>query len=411
VAEEFYTHRFDNGLMLLAQRMSQVASAAFTFALPMGTSMDVQPGSASVAAEWLLRGAGDRDTRQLNDELDGLGCQHDEHPNVAHLTLSSAQLGKVLPQTLAIYADIVRRPRMEDRAFEPCRDLVNQSLDGLEDEPMRKCNIMIREMFYPYPLGRNPLGDKASLAALTPDALRKHTQAHLSPRGAILAVAGQFEWDTLRGDVERLFGSWQGREPQPVTTRPPARGMHYEPKTTAQAQITLAYDAAPIQDKRYYAARISEMVLSGGMSARLFTEVREKRGLVYAVAARYHNLKGHAGIFVYAGTTPEKAQETLEVTAGELRNLGKDIRPEEIARSKTQVKSALIMQGESTSSRSDALAGDWYHLGRLRGLAEMSSAIDAVTMEQVEAYIREFPAKDLTAMTIGPAPLNMEVLR
>ncbi len=398
-------------MTLVAQRMSQVASAAFTIALPMGTSMDSPPGSAAIASHWLLRGAGDRDTRQLNDALDSLGCQHDEHPQIAHMAVASAQLGKVLPESLAIFADMIRRPRLEDGTFEPCRDLVTQALEGLEDEPMRKCNIMIRERFYPHPLGRNPLGDKESLAAMTPEGLRQHIARHFSPRGCIMAVAGQFDWEKLRGDVERLFGSWQGQEPPAIQTRPAVRGLHHLTKATAQAQITLAFDSATIQDERYYAARISEMILSGGMSARLFTEVREKRALVYSVMARYHYIKGHAGIFVYAGTTPEKAQETLEVTVGELRNLGKNILPQEISRSKTQVKSSLIMQGESTSARSDAMAADWYHLGRLRSLAEMSSAIDAVTMEQVEQYIAAFPANKLTALTIGPAPLNTDVLK
>jgi predicted Zn-dependent peptidase len=144
------------------------------------------------------------------------------------------------------------------------------------------------------------------------------------------------------------------------------------------------------------------MVLSGGMGARLFTEVREKRGLVYAVIARYHCLKGHAGMFVYAGTTPERAQETLEVTVAEVRRLAEGIEDAEVERARTQLKSALIMQGESTSARSDALAADYYYLRRLRSLEEISTAVDAVSPSDVLAYVKAFPAQKLTVLTVGP---------
>ena len=171
-------------------------------------------------------------------------------------------------------------------------------------------------------------------------------------------------------------------------------------------QITLAYDAPIIRDDAYYPARIGQMVLSGGMGSRLFTEVREKRGLVYSVGASYHSLIDHAGIFVYAGTTPARAEETLEVTIAELRKMSDGADEAEMARARTQLKSAVIMQGESTSARSEALAADWDHLGRLRGLSEIAGAIDAVTADDVTDCARNWPAKDLTALTIGPEPIE-----
>ena len=151
---------------------------------------------------------------------------------------------------------------------------------------------------------------------------------------------------------------------------------------------------------------MAECILSGGMSSRLFTEVREKRGLVYHVSTHYGSLKGLAGMFTYAGTRPEVAQETFDVTVRELRRLSEGIEPDELARARTQLKSSLIMQGQSTIARADALAGDWYHLGRLRSLAEMSEAIDNVTAEHVLAYLRGYPAGDFTTLVIGPEPIN-----
>lgn len=408
MAEEFFIREFDNGLTLLAQRMEQVRSAAVTLALPAGVSRDPEPlaGAGSVAAGWLLRGAGDRDTHQLNEALDALGCQHYEDARSEHLLLSTAQLGLRLGEVLAIYGDIVRRPQLADETFGACRDLVSQALDGLEDEPMRKCSLMVRERFYPAPLGRNPLGTKDSLAGMTAEGLRRHLKASLAPRGALLAVAGRFEWKELAERVGELLGDWQGEAPAPPAIAPPADGITHLTKPTAQVQITLAYPAATVSHRRYYAARVAQMVLSGGMSSRLFTEVREKRGLAYAVAAQYHSLKEHAGMFVYAGTTPERAQQTLEVTLAELRRLDEGVGEDELARAKTQLKSALVMQAESTPARADAMAGDFYHLRRLRSLEELSAAVDAVTVDDVMDYVRAFPAEKFTMLTIGPDELD-----
>ena len=175
MAEEFYTHEFDNGLMLVAQRMEVVSSAAMSIALPMGSARDPGDGagSASAVANWLLRGAGNRDSRQLNDALDALGCQHHEDARSQHLILSAIQLGRNLPEILAIYSDVIRRPSLADDAFDSCRNQVSQALDALEDEPLRMCNVLIREKFYPAPLGMNPLGTKESLSALGAEGVRR----------------------------------------------------------------------------------------------------------------------------------------------------------------------------------------------------------------------------------------------
>ncbi len=408
MAEQFFTKELSNGLMLLGQRMEQVASAAMTFVVPAGAACDPDAGAGAgaVAAEWFLRGAGDRDSRQLNDALDSLGCQHDEMVLSEQLQFSSTQLGRNLPRVLDIYADILLRPRLEDATFDPCRQLVLQDLTSLEDEPARKCVMLLREKFYPFPLGRCVYGTAESLGSLTPGAVRGHVKSRLSPRGAILAVAGNFDWNQLVEQAEGLFGGWRSAAPPPVRARHPLGGVTHVRKESAQEHIALAHKAVPISGRRYFPARLAETVLSRGMSSRLFTEVREKRGLVYHVSSSYHSLKDHAGMFTYAGTRPEVAQQTFDVTAGELRRLGDGVEPDEMARARTQLKSSLIMQGESTSARAGALAGDWYHLRRLRGLRELSNEIDKVTAAEVLDYLHEYPASDFTVLVVGPQEIK-----
>jgi predicted Zn-dependent peptidase len=396
-------------MTLLAQPMEGVSSAALSLVVRCGAAYDAidAAGAASVAAEWLMRGAGDRDSRALNDALDALGCQHHESVQSEHMMLSAAQLGRNLIDVLDIYADIVQRPQLQAETFDPCRMLISQDLDALEDEPARKCNLLLHEKFFPYPLGRGNLGTADTLKSITDASLREHLGKQLNPNGAILAVAGAFDWKEVREAVQRLFGDWSGEAIQSPTAVPPAGGVTHITKDSAQTHIALAHKAVVSRDeKKYYPARIAGAVLSMGMGSRLFTEVREKRGLCYHISCQYGSLYDAAGMFTYAGTRPELAQQTLDVTVEQLRKLAQGVTAEELSRAKTQIRSALVMQGQSTSARAGALVSDWYNLHRLRGLNELSAAVQAVTEKNVTDYLAEYPAANFTILTLGPEPLD-----
>ncbi len=408
MTDNFHVKELGNGMTLLGQEMDGVASAAMTLLIPAGAAYDPDElgGAAAVIAEWLLRGAGRRDTRRLNDALDSLGCRHDESAHSEHIQFTASQLGTNLHPVLEIYADILRRPHLGPEAFESCRSLIAQDLQVLEDQPAQKCNIVLRERFYPRPLGRCVYGSAETLGAMSTDNLRAHAEKSLTPRGAILAVAGAVKWDQFASHAENLFGDWSSPGGGEISPRPQPPSTHHIHKDSAQVHIGLAHRAAVISDEQYYPARVAQTVLSGGMSSRLFTEVREKRGLVYHVSTRYHSLKNHAGMLTYAATVPEKTDETFRVTTGELRRMGQDIQSREMDRAKTQLKSALVMQGESTSARADALAGDWYHLGRLRTLEEISRAVENVTAGDLARYAESYPPDNFTILTIGPRRIN-----
>jgi predicted Zn-dependent peptidase len=175
----------------------------------------------------------------------------------------------------------------------------------------------------------------------------------------------------------------------------------------AQVHIGLMTETVRPDDEDYYNARVAISVLSGGMSARLFTEVREKRGLCYAIGARYHGLREAAGVICYAGTTPDKAQETLDCIIGEFNRLGDGISDEEIARAKVGLKSALILQSESSSSRAGAIGSDYYVLGRVRSLDEIKDRIEQTTADSVLGFLRDNKFRDFTVVTIGPRQVKV----
>ncbi|MCC2671800.1 MAG: processing peptidase, partial [Armatimonadetes bacterium] len=176
---------------------------------------------------------------------------------------------------------------------------------------------------------------------------------------------------------------------------------------TNQEQIGLMYPTVPLGHPDYYDMRLAIRILSGGMGARLFTEVREKRGLCYTVSAMPHAVRGSGAIIAYAGTTPERCQETLDVLIGELRRLEEGVTEDELARARVGVLSDLVMQSEATRARAGSIARDQYLLGQIRTMEEIRAGVEAVTVDSIQAYLKAHPARDFTVATLGPQALEV----
>jgi predicted Zn-dependent peptidase len=409
VPDPLYLHQFANGLTLLAERIPTVRSAAFNFLIPAGCIYDPpgQAGLANLLSDLIMRGAGARSSREVMLALDSLGLDRDQSAGIYHQRFWGSTLARNVLPALEIYADVLRRPHLPAEELPAVKALALQDLAGLEDEPRQKVMIEVKKRHFPPPLGRDRRGDAAGIQSCRAEAIRAFYQRTFSPTGAILSVAGDLQWDALKALVERCFGDW---EPLPAPTyelEPPLPRRDHLPKETHQTQIGMAYDTAPLTHPDYYSALGAVSVLSGGMSARLFTEVREKRGLCYAVWASYQTLKDRACVVCYAGSTNERAQETLDVARQVLASLGAGVAPDEVQRVQAGLKSALIMQEESTSARAGAIAADWFYLGRVRGFAEIQAGIDSLTADSIAAFARAYPPRDLTLVTLGPRPLEL----
>ena len=406
--QRLFQHTYPNGLTLLAERMDHVRSATAYVIVPAGFTHDPPDrlGTATVLAEMLVRGAGDRDSKQLALDLDNLGADRGESVGPYNLTLSAGTLARNLPAVLAIYADVIRRPHLPDDELEAAQSLALEDLIGLDDSPPELVMLELKARYFPSPLNRNRYGTKDGIEALTPADLREHFVRRFRANGAIVSVAGAVEWPALRDQVGELFGDWEGgAAPLPTPPAHTPTSSHIT-KDTQQTQIAIAYPSAPFGDPDFYAARGAVGVLSGGMSARLFTEVREKRGLCYSVSASHDTLRDRAAVVCYAGTRSEKAQETLDVTVAELRRLRDGIEPDEVDRVKAALKTALVMQQESTAARAASMASDWFYLGRVRPVDEVQAAVDGLTPASILAHLDRYPAKDFTLVTLGPEPLT-----
>jgi predicted Zn-dependent peptidase len=366
LSERYYQHTFANGLTLLAERMPGVQSGAMTLLVPAGSATDPvdRTGSATVLSDLVLRGAGSRDSRSLTDHLDRLGLQRSSSVGVFHTRFGSAALAANVTAGLDTYADIVRRPHLPEPGFEAARDLALQSLEGVEDEPRQKLLIKLREWHYPSPFGRNSMGTTEHLEKLTLDLAKADHARRYNPKDSIVALAGNIDFEQVKAEVDRCFGDWTGDPGVSVEVLPPPGNYYHEEQQSEQTHIGIAWPSIPETDPDYYTVRMAVEILSGGMSGRLFTEVREKRGLCYSVWAGYSSLKGTGSILGYAGTSNERAQATLDCFISELHRLSQGVTEAELERAKTGLKASTIMQGESTSARAGAIAHDFFMRGR-----------------------------------------------
>lgn len=406
---EARSHRLHNGLTLVGEPAAGFQSAAFSLMLPAGCRYDPveRLGLANLTCEMALRGAGDRDSRALVDRLDALGVERGESVGVSHTSFWASTLAEQLPAALGLCADIVRHPHLPAEQLEAGRQVCLQELYGIEDEPSQKLMQELRRRHYGDPWGRASSGTEPCVAALTIEDVRHFHAKRYSPEGAILAVAGAFDWDAFCEQAERLFGDWSRPPVEMDPPETPGEGDGHLPYDSSQSHIGIAFASTPYSHPDYFQAWGANGVLSSGMSSRLFTEVREKRGLCYTVYASLQTQLERAAVFCYAGTTAERAQETLDVTHAELVRLADGVQPAELDRLKARIKSALILQQESTHARAGTLARDWRHLGRVRSLAEVNDLVDAVTADSINEYLQRNPPRDFTVVTLGPNPLKL----
>jgi predicted Zn-dependent peptidase len=338
-----------------------------------------------------------------------LGIETAESVASGHTSFRGATLAGNLEDGLAIYAELLRAARLPKDELEQGRQVAIQELRSVEDEPAHKVMLELRRNHYPEPWGRPHQGNLAGLEAITSDGVRRHYQAGYRPNGTILGVAGRLEWDGLRSTVARLLGDWEAVDLDEPEIGALGAGQRHFPHESNQTQIAIAFPSVPYNDPNYFQAWGAVGVLSDGSSSRLFTEVREKRGLCYAVSASPRSLKHRGSVFCYAGTTADRAQETLDVMLAELVRLGDGIEAVELDCLKARMKSSLIMAQESSAARSSAIVRDWYYLDRTRTLDEVSEIVDALTPDSINAYLAAHRPSDFMVATLGPEPLEMPV--
>lgn len=403
-------HTLSNGLVLLIEEIPHAESAAYELLVPGGLITDEEGhvGSSLMLIEMMSRGAGTYDSRALSDAFDSLGAGHSESAGHDRFGFRGALLADKLEGALELVSLIVCKPHLPPAELESIRSLLLQDLSSLVDNPARRVMLELGRCYYPGVWGRPSLGTEEGIKATSIEYVRSDFERRIHPGGAVLSIAGNVRSAEVIKIVERLFGAWKGKAIQvPALGKMPEHKAHHIDFESAQVQIALAYPSARFGDAHFYAAKVASGVLSGGMFGRLFIEVREKRGLCYSVYARHAANQHYGTVMAYAGTTPERAQETHDVMVGELRNLRGTIKQEELDRAKANLKAGLIIGEESTGARASSNASDWWLGKRIRPLNEILDAVSAINISAVDAYLDAFPVKSFMSVTLGPKAISL----
>ncbi len=408
--EKIFHHTFDNGLTVVAQPMPWLESAAFSIATPAGFRYDPADklGLANLVCEMVQRGSGDLSSRGWVEALDMLGVDYSSSVSLYDTHFGGAMQSAQLHDALAIYADVLRRPTLPEAQFEDGRQVCFQEIAALEDDLAQRAILQLRQNIYGSVDGRYSEGSMESVASLTIQDVQDFFKAHYRPNGMIIACAGKIDFDSLKDHVEKLFGDWEPNEISPADNVIATQNYQHIEHESEQTHIALAYPGFTYSAPEFYLNRGAVGVLSGGMSSRLFTEVREKRGLCYSVFASCHTLLDSASVICYSGTSSDRAQETLDVIVEQLQLMADGIHEDELRRLKVQIRSGMIMQQESCRARARSIATDWSHLGRVRLLDEINDTINSLTVDSINEFLREQPPANFNVVTLGPSPLKLK---
>ena len=409
-AQQFNITRLANGLTVIGEPMPNISSAAFSILVPIGVATDApnRVGAANILAEMFHKGAGPYDSKQVSDKFEELGANRSHNAGIEVSVYSGSLLGENLEKALELYSTVLLNPRLPEDELGNVRELALQELRYIEDHPSSKVMVELSKRFYPEPFGRCQAGTEEGIKELSIGDLAEYYKSQFLPDRAIISVAGNFNWEDVVSSIEKGFGKWTGTKSaleSPALSKE-SRSFHVA-QDTSQLQIALAYPSVSLAHPDYYTARVAVNILSGGMAGRLFIEVREKRGLVYTVSASHSAAKGRAAVIVYAGTTPERGQETLDVIIAELNKLHQGVNEEELNRAKADLKSRLIIQAENSSVRASSLSNDWWSIGRLRTIEEIKSSIDNVTSADIIRHLEAYPISPITLVTLGSKSLEV----
>ncbi|MCA9310173.1 MAG: insulinase family protein [Phycisphaerales bacterium] len=399
---------------LIVERIPGVRSAALTWLLPAGSARlpDGYDGMTAMWSEMICRGAGPLDSRAQADAFDRLGVSRGTRVETFYLSVSATLLGSRVDEALPLIVDMVRRPTLGTDQVEPVRDLCLQAIAGLADDPQERAMVELRRRHAPVPINRSSLGSEADLRRFGADEPRGMWADFARPGGSILALAGDVDIERVEPRVRELLQGWSGGVAEATWKDDAPRGVHHIEDDTNQVHIAIAHDSPSEQDEDCWLERVVCAVLSGGMSGRLFTEVREKRSLCYSVYASYGADARYGRTVAYSGTTPERAQETVDVLLAELRRIHDPagrVTEGEFQRAMIGLKSRLVMSGESSGARAGAIARDHARIGRARTLDELTGRLERITLDEVNAYLTRRELGRMTAVTIGPAALNISL--
>lgn len=404
-----------SGVRLLTERVPGAQSATVGFWVAVGSRDEEEGGYGSThfLEHLLFKGTAQRTALDIAVAFDGVGGEHNAATSKEHTCYYAKVRDRDLEMAVTVLADMFCSSVLDAEEFESERGVILEELAMADDDPGDVANERVFEaVFGAHPLGRPIGGSPASIAAVSREAVLAHYRANYRPQDLVVTVAGSLDHDTvlawLRSALTRAGWDLAAAAP-PVARRAPLdqpvrRGsaLTVVPRPLEQAVVTLGSPGFAAADPRRAVISVLNSVLGGGMSSRLFQEVREKRGLAYSV---YSFAVGYsdAGLFgMYAGCSPQKAGEVADLLLAGLHRLAEEgITDEELLRARGQLGGASALALEDSDTRMSRLGRAELTLGEFGDLDETLRRLEAVTVRAVRDLAQEIAARPLSAVAVG----------
>ncbi|HEX3709548.1 MAG TPA: pitrilysin family protein [Pseudolabrys sp.] len=398
--------RLASGLSVVTDSMPHLESASLGVWIGAG-SRDEKPdehGISHLLEHMAFKGTKRRTARQIAEEIEAVGGDLNAATSVESTGYFARVLKADVPLALDVLSDILSEPTFDPEELRREQNVIVQEIGANEDDPDGLVFDRLQEVAFPgQPIGRSILGTPDTVRSFNPERLRAYLSRNYCGPGMIVAAAGAVEHKAILADAEKRFASFVG----PVAPAPePSHfggGTRVESRDLEQVHIALALEGLPVRDEALYSLQVFTSVLGGGMSSRLFQEVREKRGLCYTIQA-FHMPYSDIGMFgLHAGTHETDAPELMRVVIDEINQATETINETEVNRAKAQMKAGLLMALESSEARLGQIARQMLAYGRPIPLAEIVAKVDAVTVDSTRAAGRALIGRARPAIAaLGP---------
>jgi predicted Zn-dependent peptidase len=394
-----------NGLRIVTDRVDTVATVSIGLWVDVGTRHESPKvnGVAHFLEHMAFKGTRRRSALAIAEEIEAVGG----HLNAYTSRESTAYYAKVLKEdvglALDILADILQHSTFEPAELERERAVILQEIGQAHDTPDDIVFDYFQERAYPdQAMGRPVLGSPKIIKKLSRKSVVSYLKDHYGASRMVLSASGNLDHDQIVALADKLLS---GMPPERSVATEPARyvgGEHRQGRDLEQLHLVLGFPGQPLDDPDYYAAAVLSTAFGGGMSSRLFQEVREKRGLVYAVYSFAHSYRDGGLFGIYAGTGKEEASELLPVLCDETMKLADGFAPVELARAKAQMKAGLLMSLESTSARCEQMAQHMLIHGIPFDPDDIVRRVDAVDDAAIRRVVAGWRGGPPTLVALGP---------
>ena len=398
--------RLANGLRVVTNSMPQIQTAAVGVWVDSGARSESEQlhGVSHMLEHMAFKGTRRRSARAIAEEIEAVGGHLNAYTGREQTAYFVRILKNDLPLAVDLLADILQESVFDSEELAREQDVIIQEIGQALDTPDDLVFEMMQAEAYPdQPMGRSILGTEETVGGFTPDILRGHMGRNYRAPSMILSAAGAVDHAMLVAMAQEKFGNLGPALPKNIQPALWQGGDTREEKDLEQAHLVLALEGVAYGDPDYYTAQVFSTVLGGGMSSRLFQEVREKRGLCYSIYSFTGSHRDSGMLGIYAGSGAERLNELVKVIAGEVQSMTGKVSENETARGRAQLKAGLLMSLESPSAQCEQMARQLLIYGRVLTTEELVQRVDAVDAAALQRFAsRLLSAAKLTLSALGP---------